>query len=163
MNDLEIRFASNEVSPKAKEDQVRIPIIGSIAADLPLPELDPTVSHLSDNEARTVEIARALLPTKSRGVSLFALEVKGESMRDALINNGDIVILKPASVARNGEMVAVWLPRDNEATLRYFFAENDHYRLQPAHPEMKPIFLRKDEHFEIKGKVVMVIRRVERV
>ena len=69
--------------------------------------------------------------------------------------------MKRAAEARNGEMVAVWLPRDNEATLKYFFKEKDRYRLQPANPTMKPIYINKDEPLEIKGKVVMVIRKVE--
>jgi repressor LexA len=84
-------------------------------------------------------------------------------MIDAMINDGDIVVLKPATEARNGEMVAVWLPRDSEATLKYFFKEKDRYRLQPANPTMKPIYVKKSDPLEIKGKVVMVIRRLEKV
>jgi repressor LexA len=140
----------------------RIPILGPIAAGLPLPELNPNVSYMTENEANAVDIARSLLPAKEKGDGLFALEVKGDSMIDAMINDGDIVVLRPASDARNGEMVAVWLPRDNEATLKYFFKEKDRYRLQPANPTMKPIFIKKTEPLEIKGKVVMVIRRMEK-
>ena len=143
-------------------DTLRIPILGPIAAGLPLPELDPNVSYMTDSEANAVDIARSLLPSKEKGDNLFALEVKGNSMIDAMINDGDIVVMRPASDARNGEMVAVWLPRDNEATLKYFFKEKDRYRLQPANPTMKPIFVKKSEPLEIKGKVVMVIRRLER-
>jgi repressor LexA len=62
---------------------------------------------------------------------------------------------------RNGEMVAVWLPNKNETTLKYFFKEKDRYRLQPANPTMKPIFINKSEPLEIRGKVVMVIRKVD--
>lgn len=141
-------------------DMLRIPVLGPIAAGLPLPELDPNVSFMSDNEANAVDIARSLLPTKEKGDNLFALEVKGDSMIDAMINDGDIVVMKPATEARNGEMVAVWLPRDNEATLKYFFKEKDRYRLQPANPTMKPIYVKKSDPLEIKGKVVMVIRRM---
>jgi repressor LexA len=144
-------------------DTLRIPILGPIAAGLPLPELDPTVSYMNDNEVNAVDIARSLLPSKEKGDGLYALEVRGESMIDAMINDGDIVVLKPASVARDGEMVAVWLPRDNEATLKYFFKEKDRYRLQPANPTMKPIFVKKSEPLEIKGKVVMVIRRMDKL
>jgi repressor LexA len=118
---------------------------------------------MTDNEANAVDIARSLLPAKEKGDGLFALEVQGESMIDAMINDGDIVVLKPATDARNGEMVAIWLPRDNEATLKYFFKEKDRYRLQPANPTMKPIFVKKSEPLEIKGKVVMVIRRMEKL
>jgi len=144
----------------SSSDTLRIPILGPIAAGLPLPELDPNVSYMTDNEANAVDIARSLLPAKEKGDNLFALEVKGNSMIDAMINDGDIVVMRPASDARNGEMVAVWLPRDNEATLKYFFKEKDRYRLQPANPTMKPIFIKKSEPLEIKGKVVMVIRKM---
>ena len=144
-------------------DTLRIPILGPIAAGLPLPELDPNISYMTDSEANAVDIARSLLPTKEKGDGLFALEVKGDSMIDAMINDGDIVVLKPATDAHNGEMVAVWLPRDNEATLKYFFKEKDRYRLQPANPTMKPIFVKKSEPLEIKGKVVIVIRRLEKL
>jgi repressor LexA len=141
-------------------DTFRVPILGPIAAGLPLPELDPNVSYMSDNEANAVDIARSLLPSKEKVDNLFALEVQGESMIDAMINDGDIVVLRPATEARNGEMVAVWLPSNNEATLKYFFKEKDRYRLQPANPTMKPIYIKKSEPLEIKGKVVMVIRRM---
>jgi len=149
--------------PNGSPDTIRIPILGPIAAGLPLPELDPNISYMTDSEANAVDIARSLLPSKEKGDGLFALEVKGESMIDAMINDGDIVVLRPANDARNGEMVAVWLPRDNEATLKYFFKEKDRYRLQPANPTMKPIFVKKSEPLEIKGKVVMVIRRMEKL
>jgi repressor LexA len=154
-----VRLAGINGSP----DMLRVPILGPIAAGLPLPELNPNVSYMTDNEANAVDIARSLLPSKEKGDGLYALEVKGESMIDAMINDGDIVVLKPATDARNGEMVAVWLPRDNEATLKYFFKEKDRYRLQPANPTMKPIFVKKSEPLEIKGKVVMVIRRLDKL
>ncbi len=144
-------------------ETLRIPILGPIAAGFPLPELQPGVNYLTDNETNAVDVARNLLPAKDKGTDLYALEVKGDSMIDAMINDGDIVVMKRADEARNGEMVAVWLPRDNEATLKYFFKEKDRFRLQPANPTMKPIFINKEEPLEIKGKVVMVIRKVEMV
>lgn len=144
-------------------DTLRIPILGPIAAGIPIPELDPNISYLTDSEAHAVDIARSLLPSKEKGDDLYALEVQGDSMIDAMINDGDIVVLKPATVARDGEMVAVWLPRDSEATLKYFFKEKDRYRLQPANPTMKPIFVKKSEPLEIKGKVVIVIRRMDKL
>ncbi|MEO8357891.1 MAG: transcriptional repressor LexA [Chloroflexota bacterium] len=148
--------------PNGSADTLRIPILGPIAAGFPLPELNPNISYMTDSEANAVDIARSLLPAKEKGENLFALEVKGDSMIDAMINDGDIVVIKPASEARNGEMVAIWLPRDNEATLKYFFKEKDRYRLQPANPTMKPIFVKKSDPLEIKGKVVMVIRKMEK-
>jgi repressor LexA len=146
--------------PNGSTDTFRVPILGPIAAGLPLPELDPNVSYMNDSETNAVEIARSLLPSKEKVDNLFALEVQGDSMIDAMINDGDIVVMRPANEAHNGEMVAVWLPRDNEATLKYFFKEKDRYRLQPANPTMKPIYVKKSEPLEIKGKVVMVIRRM---
>ncbi len=143
-------------------DLLRIPILGPIAAGLPLPDLQPGVTFLTENEANAVDIARSLLPSKEKGNDLFALEVKGDSMIDAMINDGDIVVMKPAMEARNGEMVAIWLPENNEATLKYFFKEKDGYTLKPANPTMKSIHISKNRQLEIKGKVVMVIRKMNR-
>lgn len=141
---------------------LHVPILGPIAAGIPLPELEPGASYITENEADAVAIARTLLPSREKGDNLYALRVQGDSMIDAMINDGDIVVMKQANEARNGEMVAVWLPNNNEATLKYFFKEKDRYRLQPANPTMKPIYIKKTEPLEIKGKVVMVIRRMER-
>ena len=148
---------------QSTSDLLHIPIMGPIAAGIPLPELQPGATYISDSEADAVDIARSLLPSKEKGDGLFALEVKGDSMIDAMINDGDIVVMKHATEARNGEMVAIWLPRDNEATLKYFYKEKDRYRLQPANPTMKPIFIKKTEPLEIKGKVIMVIRKMEKL
>lgn len=82
-------------------------------------------------------------------------------MIDAMVNDGDIVIMKPAREARNGEMVAIWLRERNETTLKYFYLENGRVRLQPANPTMGPIFVDDPSLVEIQGKVVMVIRQVE--
>lgn len=142
-------------------DLIRIPVLGPIAAGIPLPDLQPGMTFFTENEANAVDIARSLLPSREKGNDLFALEVKGDSMIDAMINDGDIVVMKPAADARNGEMVAVWLPENNEATLKYFFKEKDGYRLQPANPTMKPIYIGKNKQVEIKGKVVMVIRKMD--
>src|SRR5690349_140327 len=143
-------------------DTLRIPILGPIAAGLPLPELDPNVSNMNDSKTNPAIIAGSLLPSKEKAKKLFALEFKGETIINELLNIGDIVVMKPATEARNGEMVAVWLPRDNEATLKYFFKEKDRYRLQPANPTMKPIYVKRSDPLEIKGKVVMVIRRLDK-
>jgi len=143
-------------------DLLRVPIWGPIAAGLPLPDLQPGRTYISENESNAVEIARSLLPSRQRANELYALEVKGDSMIDAMINDGDIVVMKPATEARNGEMVAVWLPNENSATLKYFFKEKDGYRLQPANPTMKAIYIKKNEPLEIRGKVVMVIRKVDK-
>jgi repressor LexA len=142
-------------------DLIKIPILGPIAAGEPMlvPEAGTTYIGIG-NEMDAVAVARSLLPGGEKGSELFALKVKGESMIDAMINDGDIIILKPAVKANNGEMVAIWLPNRDETTLKYFFKEKDQYRLQPANPTMSPIMIDKEEPLEIKGKVVMVIRSV---
>jgi len=77
-----------------------------------------------------------------------------------MVNEGDIVIMKPAREARNGEMVAVWLNDRDETTLKYFYLENGKVRLQPANPTMSPIYIDDPSVVQIQGKVVMVIRKV---
>jgi len=142
-------------------DMFRVPMMGVIQAGEPIPV--PTNADFgSFTPEDSVEVAISLMPAKEKGKDLFALKVQGESMIDAMVNDGDIVILKPTQDARNGEMVAVWLSDRNETTLKFFFKEKDRYRLQPANPTMKPIYIDKGEALEIKGKVVMVIRKVEK-
>ena len=141
-------------------DLLRIPILGPIAAGPLMLVPEPGVNYMNDKEYDAVDIARSLLPSKEKGNDLYALEVRGESMIDAMINDGDIVVMKQATEARNGEMVAVRV--NDEYTLKYFYKEKDRYRLQPANPTMKPIILKKSEQPEINGKVVMVIRKMDR-
>lgn len=148
------------VSGPASVDTLRVPILGPIAAGPFLLVPEPGVDYMNDKEYAAVDIARSLLPSKEKGENLYALEVKGDSMIDAMINDGDIVVLKPAAEAKNGEMVAVRV--HDEYTLKYFFKEKDRFRLQPANPTMKPIIVKKTEPLEIGGKVVMVIRKMER-
>jgi repressor LexA len=81
-------------------------------------------------------------------------------MIDAMVYDGDIVIMKPANEARNGEMVSVWLNDRDETTLKYFYREKERVRLQPANPQHKPIYVNDPSSLQIQGKVVMVIRQV---
>lgn len=143
-------------------DLLSIPILGRIAAGEPIPV--PSAADFASFTAEdSVEIASSLMPSMEKGKGLFALEVQGESMIDAMVNDGDIVIMKPAQEAKNGDMVAVWLPDKNETTLKYFYKEKDRYRLQPANPTMQPIYVDKNDPLEIKGKVMMVVRKVNTV
>ena len=144
---------------QAVSEMLQIPLLGRIAAGelMPVPSSD---FSLFDPESK-VDVARSLLPARERGDDLFALEVQGDSMIDAMVNDGDIVIMKHAQEARNGEMVAIWLNDRDETTLKYFYLENGKVRLQPANPTMKPIIVDDPSIVEIKGKVVMVIRQVE--
>ncbi|GAB4491436.1 MAG: transcriptional repressor LexA [Anaerolineales bacterium] len=143
-------------------DLLRIPIAGRIVASAPAP-VPASDFNYYDAES-SVEIARSLLPAKNLE-GLFALEVQGDSMIDAMVNDGDIVVMRKVAnnaEAKNGDMVAVWLPSRDETTLKYFYKEANHYRLQPANPTMQPIYIDKSERLEIRGKVVMVIRKVDR-
>ncbi len=143
-------------------EMFKIPVAGRIVAGEPIPV---PASDFNYYDAETsVDIARSLLPSPDKSDDLFALEVSGDSMIDAMVNDGDIVIMKStgAEETKNGEMVAVWLPERDETTLKYFYKEKNGYRLQPANPTMDPIMIGKDEALEIKGKVVMVIRQVQK-
>jgi len=142
----------------AVSEMLRLPLVGRIVASEPIP-MPPTDLAYFDSES-SVEIARSLLPAKEKVSELFALEVKGDSMIDAMINDGDIVIMKKAVEARNGEMVAVWMDDSDQTTLKYFFKEANRVRLQPANPTMGPIYINNPASLRIMGKVVMVIRQV---
>lgn len=136
-----------------------IPVWGRIGASLPVP-MPASEGSYFDPES-TVEIARSLLPAREKVNELFALEVSGHSMIDAMVNDGDIVIMKRTQNANNGEMVAVWLEDTDETTLKYFFKESGHVRLQPANPTMTPIIIDNPERVRIQGKVIMIVRRVD--
>ena len=133
-----------------------IPIIGQIAAGepIPIPDNDTWDSTAS---ADTIEVTRDL--TRGRE-GVYALKVKGSSMMDALINDGDIVLMQNVNVVENGEMAAVWLKEEREATLKKFYAESGRIRLQPANSQMKPIYVKPD-NIEIQGRVIAVIRQLD--
>ena len=149
-----------ETVQKASE-MFSIPVAGRIVASAPIPVPSSDVGYY-DPESR-VDIARSLLPAKEKLDDLFALEVEGDSMIDAMINSGDLVIMRQAKEARNGEMVAVWLDDNDETTLKYFYREGKRVRLQPANPTMDPIYIDHPENLRIMGKVVMVIRQIQGV
>jgi repressor LexA len=148
-----IRVISNAI-----KEVFRIPVMGRIVAGKPIPVPASDLDYFNSEDS--VEIASSILPVKERADRLFALQVEGDSMVDAMVNDGDIVIMKPTRVAENGDMVAVWLPDRDETTLKYFYKEGDRYRLQPANPTMSPIFIEKTRPLEIMGKVVMVVRQI---
>lgn len=143
---------------RAIEEILHVPVVGQIAAGQPM--LVPASDFPYFDAETMVDVASSLLPGGERGTAeLFALRVKGNSMIDAMVNDGDIVIMRPAREARNGEMVSVWLNDIEETTLKYFYLESGRVRLQPANPTMDPIF-KHPSVVEIQGKVVMVIRQI---
>ncbi len=150
------RAVSKAVSDVATE-LFSIPVVGRIGASLPIPMPDTSAPYF--DAFSSVEIARSLLPSREKISELFALEVDGVSMIDAMFNDAYIVIMKRTNTANNGEMVAVWLEENNETTLKYFYQENGKVRLQPANPTMQPIIIDNPEQVRIQGKVVMVVRQ----
>lgn len=135
--------------------RIQVPIIGEIAAGKPIPV--PTADTWDVTAAaETLEVTTDL--TRGRG-GLYALRVKGTSMVDALINDGDIVLMQYVNVVENGEMAAVWLRTEREATLKKVYVEPRRIRLQPANNQMRPLYAEPD-NIEIQGKVVAVIRQL---
>jgi repressor LexA len=113
------------------------------------------------NPEESIDVALSLFPEHESLKDLFALEVDGDSMIDAMVNDGDIVIMRHANEARNGEMVAVRLTDNDMTTLKYFYKENGKVRLQPANPTIKPTIINDPTNVEIQGKVVLVIRKMQ--
>ena len=136
----------------SKREVVRIPIMGSIAAGEPL--YAPDAPAYADQSYDTLDLTASLTQDRQ---NLFALRVKGTSMIDALVADGDLVILEPASQAGNGEMVAAWLDDSEETTLKRFFLEGDTVRLQPENETMEPIRVPAKD-VSVRGKVVGVVR-----
>src|SRR5438094_9638353 len=129
-----------------------------IAAGSPIPVLEDMRMGATED---MVEVTGDFLGRHvSRVDNLYALRVKGTSMIDALINDGDLVIMEPRETAENGQTVAVWLKAEQEATLKRFYLEEGRVRLQPANTTMQPIYTQPD-NVEIKGRVVGVIRRMD--
>jgi repressor LexA len=127
----------------------RVPLLGQIAAS-------PEPISFSDDDYEEIELTPDIVKEQD---GLYALRVKGDSMIDALINDGDIVVMRHQEVAEAGEMVAVRLKERNETTLKRFYPEGKRVRLQPANPEVKPILVHP-ANVEIQGKVMAVIRQV---
>jgi repressor LexA len=134
---------------------VTIPLVGQIVAGEPIEVGNESFEVYDEDDV--VEVGANMLPTKKTD-DLFALRVSGDSMIDAMVNDGDIVIMRQQETAQNGDMVAVWLETDGTTTLKHFFHEGKQIRLQPANPTMQPIFVPADG-VRVQGKVMMVLRQ----
>lgn len=121
---------------------MRIPVVGTVTAGKPITAIEDITDYIS------------FYPQKSYSDELFALKVRGESMINIGIFNGDLVVAEKCSSADNGDIV-VALVDEEEATVKRFFKENGHYRLQPENDTMEPIIA---DNVSIIGKVVAVIR-----
>jgi repressor LexA len=149
-----LRLKERADAQKVSREVARIPLIGMIGASEPVPVPEDIGAHYDEDDL--IEVMPMLL----RGydpAEVFALRVKGQSMIDAMIREGDIVVFRKQEVARDGEMVAVWLSERGETTLKYFYNEGDRIRLQPAHPTMPPIYVHPTQ-CHIQGRVLSVIR-----
>jgi repressor LexA len=141
--------------PAVRANRVEVPVIGQIAAGQPIP-VPSSESWSSVASAETLEISRDLIRGRE---NVYALKVKGLSMIDALINDGDIVLMQYTNTVENGQMAAVWLKSEKKATLKRVYASPNRIRLQPANSQMQPIYA-EPEDVEIQGRVIAVIRQL---
>jgi repressor LexA len=135
-------------------DVVSIPLLGRIAAGQPIPVPDSTFSPFGADV--TIDLTRDIVKDEK---GIYALEVQGDSMIDALINDGDIVLMRHQERVENGELAAVWLRDQEETTLKRFYLEGRQVRLRPANPTMKDMLF-PAENVQVMGKVVCVIRQL---
>ena len=127
----------------AYENIVSLPVVGRVAAG------EPILAEQNIENTLT-------LPTELVGdAASFILSVRGDSMIEAGINDGDYVVVKEQQVARNGEIIVALI--EDGATVKRFYKERDHIRLQPENSSMEPIIVRD---CAIVGKVVAVMRKV---
>ena len=129
-----------------------VPIVGNIAAGEPLHI--PAAGSREIDEFENVDLPSFLTGGKA---NVYALRVKGNSMIDAFITDGDLVLLEPISQPQSGDMVAAELKDQGEITLKRFYLEGDTVRLQPENENMEPIIV-PAENVAVRGRVVGVIR-----
>lgn len=129
-----------------EEHALKFPLVGKIAAGYPIEKYADTDS---------LDLGDLLGPRPGQSGATFALKVDGESMKDEGILDGDYVIIERRDTARNGDRVVALLP-NGESTLKTYFRESDHIRLQPANSDFEPIRVKE---CKIQGIVVGVIRR----
>ena len=141
------RRTTGRVTPfrmPVERDVLALPVLGEIAAGQPI--------EAYDDGAESLDVPRSM---QARDDS-YVLRVRGKSMIDALIDDGDYVVVQPQATAHDGDIVVALL-EDNGVTLKRFFREKDRIRLQPANAEMEPIYA---SEVQIQGKVVGVIRKL---
>lgn len=130
----------------------QVPLLGVITAGEPLPNPEDT----SQSECEMVDIPAEMI-SQTRLKDTYALRVRGYSMIDALIDDGDIVLIRYQETAENGEMVAARVLDDNAVTLKKFYLEGDTVRLQPANKTLEPWFF-PSGNVRIEGRVVGILR-----
>jgi repressor LexA len=136
----------------SNQNPYQVPLLGVITAGQPL--LLPQEAQETPTEF--VEVSPEVAPP-DRLKDVYALRVRGHSMIDALIDDGDIVLLRATNTAENGQMVAAFIEDENSVTLKRFYKEGSRVRLQPANVTMEPIYVNADQ-VRVQGRVVGVIR-----
>ncbi len=150
-----LKLTSTARAQMMPEAVVRLPLLGRIVAGEPVPVPASDFPLMGDE---TIELTRDILGDPE---GLYALQVEGNSMIDALVHDGDIVVMRHQQRVENGEMAAIWLKEREEVTLKRFYQEEGgQVRLQPANPTMRPIYVDDPSLVEVQGKVVMVIRQL---
>jgi repressor LexA len=147
-------FRSIQLVERKQEAIWHIPLLGTIAAGRPIPVPAPDAWTATPEE--TIQLTGELTQDRK---DVYALRVKGTSLVDAFVDDGDIVLIQPASTVEDGELAAVWLKNQQEVTLKKLYREKGRIRLQPANREMKPMYFRPEE-IEIQGKVTAVLRKL---
>lgn len=140
-------FGSNSDEPVIMESVHSIPIVGRIAAGSPIAAIENAEDHVSLGEGLI-----------GRPNDVFGLVVRGDSMIEDGIFDGDYIFVKRQLEARNGEIVAAMV--DGEATVKRFFREPGRIRLQPANASMEPIYVTPGQETSVIGKVIGVFRRL---
>jgi len=141
----------------ALSEKVQVPVVGQIAAGEPI----PVPASDTWDVAAGADFLEVTADITGGRQDIYALKVKGMSMVDALINDGDMVLMQYARTVDNGEMAAVWLKAEKEATLKKVYIEPGRVRLQPANSQMPPIYA-EPRNIEIQGRVVAVIRQMRK-
>ena len=136
----------------SRRDIVRVPVLGNIAAGEPLPI--PSSDSWRADGLENIDLPSFMTKGKP---DVYAVRVKGESMIDACVVEGDLVLLEPIAQPENGNMVAALLRDRDEVTLKRFYLEGDMVRLQPVNSTMAPIMV-PAENVAVRGRVVGVVR-----
>ena len=132
---------------------VSVPLLGTIAAGEPIPV--PTPETWASQALEILQISDEL----TQGKQVYALKVRGLSMVDALIDDGDIVLMEPMTTTENGDMVAVWLKNEQEVTLKRIYFEQGKVCLRPANRLMSAVYHRP-ENVEVQGRVIGILRKL---
>ena len=142
-----LQLTAKSRSMHASDNLIEIPLVGHVAAGSPI--------LAEENYERSIHFDRSMVRTN--GAAVYALRVRGDSMMEEGILDGDVVVVRQQSTARNGDIVVALV--DGDATVKFYFHEGGRIRLQPAHPTMDPIYIDPGQTSAIQGIVVGVYRQ----